>query len=131
MKRSLFLLAFLGLAVSFGFADEYDGINQAITNLDSASQKAGGFGVRKFLQYFPLVMLAVGLGIGLFLGKQQANQQQDSTKVFLTILGVTILGTLIGIAADAFTGWFLFRDGAKGLEIAANEWLNAVGLSSN
>lgn len=128
MKKSLIVLVVLGLAFTFGFADEYDGINTAIDNLDGATQKAGGFGVRKFLQYFPLIMLVAGLGVGIFLGKQQANQQQDASKIAITILGVTIIGVLVGIATDAFAGWFLFRDGSKGLEIAAKEWLNAVGL---
>ena len=130
MKKGIVLLAILGLAVSFGFADEYDGINTAITNLDSASQKAGGFGVRKFLQYFPLITLIAGLGTGLFLAKQQAQQQQDASKIFLTVLICAIVGTLAGIAVDAFAGWFLFRDGAKGLEIAAKEWKSAVGLAN-
>ncbi|HDX6324059.1 TPA: hypothetical protein RPW20_000704 [Campylobacter fetus subsp. venerealis] len=128
MKKSLIVLVVLGLAFTFGFADEYDGINTAIDNLDGATQKTGGFGVRKFLQYFPLIMLVAGLGVGIFLGKQQANQQQDASKIAITILGVTIIGVLVGIATDAFAGWFLFRDGSKGLEIAAKEWLNAVGL---
>lgn len=130
MKKGLILLAVLGLAVTFGFADEYESFNQSIDNLDDATQKAGGFWLRKVLQYLPVGGLVIGLGIGIYLGKQQANQQQDGMKIALTILGVAVAGTLAGIAVDAFIGAAAFQDAKVALEVARDEWLNAVGKSS-
>lgn len=131
MKKGFVLLALLGLAVTFGFADEYESFNQSIENLDDATQKAGGFWLRKVLQYIPIVGLVIGLGVGIYLGKQQANQQQDGMKIALTIIGVTVAGALAGVAVDAFIGAAAFQDAKTALTVAKDEWLNAVGMGGS
>ncbi|MBQ7271532.1 MAG: hypothetical protein IJR18_07590 [Campylobacter sp.] len=127
MKKGLILLAVLGLAVTFGFADEYEQFNNALDNFDAATQETTGFGVRKLLQYTPVVTMAIGIGLAIYLGKQQANQQQDASKIFLTVILAVVGCTLCGIAIDAFIGAGLFQSAKEGLDIAKDEWLNAVG----
>ncbi|RDU61844.1 hypothetical protein [Helicobacter sp. MIT 14-3879] len=107
-KILLFTLIFGSLQVLFG-ANEFDGINNTITSLDSAAKSSLGVGGKWFFAILPFM---VGFGIGWRAYSNEAKKsdnEKDSKKLALVagtwfIIGVAIAMLLITLFGAVFMG---------------------------
>lgn len=109
MKKFLLLIFIFGsIQMLFG-ANEFDGINNTITSLDSAAKASLGVGGRWFLAILPFI---VGFGIGWKAYSNEARKsdnEKDSKKLALVagtwfIIGVAIAMLIITLFGAVFMG---------------------------
>jgi len=121
------ILLILTVCASFMFA-QFEQATEVITNFDTAAKSTVGVIANWVFGMLPLILFCVGIFATIKYSKKQAEQDQDSTKMYLTAAGVGILGALVGILIDALIGAALMGDSAKGIEVLTNFWKGLLGV---
>ncbi|OCR87757.1 hypothetical protein CFT12S00416_07995 [Campylobacter fetus subsp. testudinum] len=125
MKKMIILASLLAAIFAFG-AGEFDAVNGVVENLDKQVSQTSGLFLKTVMAWLPLILLVGGIFAGYKHTKKQADQEQDSWKVYLTVGGVGVAGAILGIAIDALIGAGLMNDAMKGVKVLTDYWINAL-----
>ena len=127
MKKAIFLLAILGISLAFG-AGEFDNVGGVVESFDKQVSTTSGTGLRIIMAWLPAACMLIGLFLAIKHSKQQADQDKDNNKVFITCAIASILGAIVGVLIDAGIGAAFLQDSKKGLKVLADYWLSALNI---
>lgn len=127
MKRLFLVLGIFGASMVFG-AGEFDQVTGVIDSFDSSTSSTSGFFLRTIMGWAPLICMGAGIFLSLKHSKKQADQEQDSTKIFISAFIAALLGGLAGVLIDAMIGAALLQSATDGLQVLANYWKDALGI---
>lgn len=127
-NKKIFAIIFMLFAIYSYGAGEFDGVNKVVENLDESATSAAGTGLKWFMGLLPLLLFVAGLFLGFKHSKKQADQDNESNKVFLTALIGGVIGAIVGIAVDALIGVALMGSSDSGLKVLRDFWTGALGV---
>lgn len=127
MKKAIFLLAILGISLAFG-AGEFDNVGEVVESFDKQVSTTAGTGLRIVIAWLPAACMLIGLFLAIKHSKQQADQDKDNNKVFITCAIASIAGAIVGVLIDAGIGAAFLQDSKKGLKVLADYWLSALNI---
>lgn len=127
MKKAIFLLAILGISLAFG-AGEFDNVGGVVDSFDKQVSTTSGTGLRILMGWLPLICMGAGLFLAIKHSKQQADQDKDNNKVFITCAISAIAGAIVGVLIDAGIGAALLQDSMKGLKVLTDYWTSALNI---
>ncbi|MDR1285374.1 MAG: hypothetical protein LBJ88_04150 [Campylobacteraceae bacterium] len=123
MKNLLILLVLGALtAVCAQSGGDFGEIEGVISSADSAGKGILGMGVRWLIGLLPLILFVVGIFGGIKYAKRQADQDQDSTKIYVSAAIGGIAGSMVGLLLIALIGAALLGSSAEGLGVLRSFW---------
>ena len=78
--------------------------------------------------WLPLICMGAGLFLAIKHSKQQADQDKDNNKIFITCAIATIAGAIVGVLIDAAIGAVLLQDSMRGLKVLKDYWAGALKI---
>jgi hypothetical protein len=121
--RVLPILLVLGaLTALFAQTSDFDAIGNVIEDADSVGKGILGMGVKWLIGLLPLILFIVGIFGGMKYAKRQAEQDQDSTKIYVSAAIGGIIGSMVGLLLIALIGTALMGDSSAGLGVLQNFW---------
>lgn len=127
--RFALLFGALMCCSSFLGADEFDNINEILDSGDRAGKQALGTGVKwAFAVALPIIGMVTGMVMGYTQQKKKAEQEQNTTKLYV----VTIIAGIVGMAGFILIAMFfsaaLFGDKSAIFDVIQTFWRESVGI---
>jgi hypothetical protein len=122
--KSLPLLLVLGAltAVYAQSGGDFGEIENVVGGADAAGRGILGTGVKWLIGLLPLILFVAGIFGGMKYAKKQADQDQDSTKIYVSAAIGGIVGSMVGLLLIALIGAALMGSSASGLEVLRGFW---------
>jgi len=126
MKSLPILLVLGAITFAFGADDGFTAVDGVITQFDESGRGILGAGVKWLIGLLPLILFIIGIFGGMKYAKKQADQDQDSTKVYVSAVIGGIAGSMVGLLLIALIGTALLGTATAGLEVLRTFWQDAL-----
>jgi hypothetical protein len=119
-------------AVTFAFGadgDSFGDVNNVVTQFSDSGKGILGTAIRWIIGLLPLILFIIGIFGGMKYAKKQADQDQDSTKVYVSAVIGGIAGSMVGLLLIALIGTALLGSAGDGLDVLRGFWKGLLALS--